>query len=194
MSEKPSEVMDAELIMDCKLGKRGAYNTLMDRWYQRVYNYALRYTGDHHSAEHIAQTTFIQVYRKIDHLKDTRKFKSWIYSIATNFCHSESRKKSAKSKLVTTTLELPQVADFNHPEKIYNQEERGTVLRQILGQISPEQRQVIIMKEYEGLKFREIADALKISENTVKARLYYGLDAMKKIVNKNQWLKEMYYE
>jgi len=186
--------MDAELIIRCKEGQESAYRSLMDRWYARVYNYALRYTGDHHSAENIAQTTFIQVYKKIDHLKDVNKFKSWLYSIATNFCHSESRKTTSRLKLVTTTTELPTVADDQHPGTIYQRQERGAVVRDILAQISPEQRQVIIMKEYEGLKFREIADVLKISENTVKARLYYGLDAMKKIVNNNNWLKDMYYE
>jgi RNA polymerase sigma-70 factor (ECF subfamily) len=59
-----------------------------------------------------------------------------------------------------------------------------------LKELSEEQREVVIMKEYEGLKFREIAEVLNISENTVKSRMYYALDGLKKILDKNNITKE----
>ena len=57
-------------------------------------------------------------------------------------------------------------------------------------ELSEEQREVVIMKEYEGLKFREIAETLSISENTVKSRMYYGLESLKKILERNKVTKE----
>jgi len=63
-------------------------------------------------------------------------------------------------------------------------------LQSCLMQLSQEQREVVIMKEYEGLKFREIAEALNISENTVKSRMYYGLDGLKKILEQKKITKE----
>ena len=77
-----------------------------------------------------------------------------------------------------------------NPEKLMQQAELSDLLQKCLLELSGEQREVIIMKEYEGLKFREIAEALNISENTVKSRMYYGLDGLKKILEKNRITKE----
>jgi RNA polymerase sigma-70 factor (ECF subfamily) len=63
-------------------------------------------------------------------------------------------------------------------------------LQQALFELSDEQREVVIMKEYEGLKFREIAEVLNISENTVKSRMYYGLDGLKKILERKNITKD----
>ena len=76
---------------------------------------------------------------------------------------------------------------------IRKKQQRALVL-QALQQIPKEQRTIIIMKEYEGLKFREIADMLEISENTAKSRLYYGLKALRKIFESNQMKKDLNYE
>ena len=67
------------------------------------------------------------------------------------------------------------------PEEGYQQREQSRQVLQALQKLPVEQRTVIIMKEYEGLKFREIAEILNISENTAKSRLYYGLKGLKKI-------------
>jgi len=63
-------------------------------------------------------------------------------------------------------------------------------LQEALLELNDEQREVVIMKEYEGLKFREIAEVLNISENTVKSRMYYGLDGLRKILEKRNINKE----
>jgi RNA polymerase sigma-70 factor (ECF subfamily) len=71
------------------------------------------------------------------------------------------------------------------PEKDLHNRETSELLTDLLKAIPEEQRTVIIMKEYEGLKFREIAEALGISENTVKSRLYYGLKGLRNMADKN---------
>ena len=77
-----------------------------------------------------------------------------------------------------------------NPERLLRQSELSDLLQKCLMELSEEQREVVIMKEYEGLKFREIAEALNISENTVKSIMYYGLDGLKKIFDKNRITKE----
>jgi RNA polymerase sigma-70 factor (ECF subfamily) len=77
-----------------------------------------------------------------------------------------------------------------NPEKQLRHSELSDLLQQCLMELSDEQREVVIMKEYEGLKFREIAEALNISENTVKSRMYYGLDGLKKILESKNITKE----
>jgi RNA polymerase sigma factor (sigma-70 family) len=77
-----------------------------------------------------------------------------------------------------------------NPERQFRQAELSDLLQQCMMELSDEQREVVIMKEYEGLKFREIAEALQISENTVKSRMYYGLDGLKKILERKNITKE----
>jgi RNA polymerase sigma-70 factor (ECF subfamily) len=79
---------------------------------------------------------------------------------------------------------------YANPESQYQQAELSDILQQALFELSDEQREVVIMKEYEGLKFREIAEVLNISENTVKSRMYYGLDGLKKILERKNITKD----
>jgi RNA polymerase sigma factor (sigma-70 family) len=78
----------------------------------------------------------------------------------------------------------------DNPEKQYQQTELSDILQKSLMELSAEQREVVIMKEFEGLKFREIAEVLNISENTVKSRMYYGLDGLKKILERRNITRE----
>ena len=68
--------------------------------------------------------------------------------------------------------------------------ELADILQAALSELNVEQREVVIMKEYEGLKFREIAEVLNISENTVKSRMYYGLDGLRKILDRKNITKD----
>ncbi|HMI65020.1 MAG TPA: sigma-70 family RNA polymerase sigma factor, partial [Cyclobacteriaceae bacterium] len=77
-----------------------------------------------------------------------------------------------------------------NPESQLRHTELSDLLQKCLTELPPEQREVVIMKEYEGLKFREIADVLNISENTVKSRMYYALDELKRILDRKQITKE----
>ena len=69
----------------------------------------------------------------------------------------------------------------------YTERELADILQEALSELNAEQREVVIMKEYEGLKFREIAEVLNISENTVKSRMYYGLDGLRKILDTKEY-------
>ncbi|MDH4295957.1 MAG: sigma-70 family RNA polymerase sigma factor [Cyclobacteriaceae bacterium] len=79
---------------------------------------------------------------------------------------------------------------MDNPERQLQQRELSDVLQGALLELNNEQREVVIMKEYEGLKFREIAEVLNISENTVKSRMYYGLDGLRKILERKKITKE----
>jgi len=80
------------------------------------------------------------------------------------------------------------------PHQLYQQSERSSIVAEALQKLSEEQRTIIIMKEYEGLKFREIAELLNISENTAKSRLYYGLKNLRKILDDARLSNELNYE
>ncbi len=146
------------------------------------------------------QKTFISMHRNIGNLQDAGRFKSWIYTIAVNYCREETRKKKVKRSISLHDLK-PGEAEESHswelstnrnenPERQLRQSELSDLLQKCLLELSEEQREIVVMKEYEGLKFREIAEVLNLSENTVKSRLYYGLDNLKTILAKRNITRE----
>ena len=172
------------LILNAQAGDNDAFNKLVSLWYKRIYNYAFKYAGSHDMAMDIAQNTFIAVHKKINQLRDVNSFKPWLYRIAINCSHEELRKQKRMSAISLnssinedgdeTQIDIQDDIRYQPDAKLQRQELADLIMSG-LQTLSEEQRLVVIMKEYEGLKFREIAETLEISENTAKSRLYYGL-------------------
>ena len=193
------------LIAAAKDGDPVALNQLVKLWYKRIYNFAYKYFGDHDMAMEVTQKTFISMDKNLKSLKDESSFKSWIYRIASNYCHEEIRKQKRKWVFPFMKVQSRDDQDFiqntestnreSNPESEFAQMELKALLKKALTQLPEEQRMVVIMKEYEGLKIREIAEAMEISENTVKSRLYYALGSLKKTLEKWNINKEtIHYE
>jgi RNA polymerase sigma factor (sigma-70 family) len=188
------------LITRARQGDQNAQGKLVQLWYKRIYNYAYKFFLDHDLAMEVSQKTFISVCKNLAGLQDTARFKSWIYKIAVNYCREEARRKKGNRALSFDVVWNREAEDsprwetsskrHDNPETQYQQAELSDILQDALLQLSEEQREVVIMKEFEGLKFREIAEALNISENTVKSRMYYGLDGLKKILEKRNITKD----
>lgn len=173
------------LVEKSQKGDNHAFGKLVGLWFKRIYNLTMKYFGNHDLAMEVTQRTFIAVYDHIGKLKDIRSFKYWIYKIAINQCHEEERRQKRKNWFsIFQHKEADKIEEIHlDPEKEYHQKEMEEIMNSLLKMIPEEQKIVIIMKEYEGMKFREIAETLGISENTAKSRLYYGLNSLKKMMN-----------
>ena len=188
---------DAKLIESFRNGDIQAFNSLVNRWQQRIHRFAYRYFASHDDAKEITQKTFIKAYKKLDTLEDTEKFSAWIYRIAKNLCLDETKGAGRRRSAPMDALPNNPIAEnlSSNPDRLAQQENLESILQLALKQIPTEQRIVVIMKEYEGLKFREIADILDEPENTVKSRLYYGLKKLRTLFE--QWnikLEALRYE
>lgn len=192
------------IVRNAVRGNERAFSQLMNLWYKRIYNFCFKYFGNHDMAMEVTQSTFISVHKSIGKLKDPESFKSWIYRIALNKCHEEDRKNKRRSWLSIFQKdndEEDHMLQFNHhtddgfynPDKVIEDKEMEDIVMSCLQVIPEEQKILVIMKEYEGLKFREIAASLEISESTAKSRLYYGLKAMKKQLEQRNVYKENIY-
>jgi RNA polymerase sigma factor (sigma-70 family) len=170
------------LIEKSKKGDNKAFGKLVGLWFKRIYNFSLKYFNDHDQAMEATQRTFISVYKSIGKLKDNNSFKTWLYRIALNQCHEEERRTRRRPwySILQSEDVLIKVEPHLDPGKQYDINEREEILMDMIQMLPEEQRIIIIMKEYEGLKFREIAESLQISENTAKSRLYYGLKGLRK--------------
>ena len=188
------------LIARAREGDKNAQGKLVQLWYKRIYNFGYKFFFDHDLAMEVAQKTFISMHKHIGSLQEVTRFKSWLYTIAINYCREEARKKKANRSLSLHDLRPGEgeesyrweesIHRHENPDRQLRHSELSDLLQQCLMELSEEQREVVIMKEYEGLKFREIAEALHVSENTVKSRMYYGLDGLKKILEEKKITKE----
>ncbi|MBL7858739.1 MAG: sigma-70 family RNA polymerase sigma factor [Cyclobacteriaceae bacterium] len=188
------------LISRAMQGDQHAQGKLVQLWYKRIYNYAFKFFLDHDLAMEASQKTFISMCKNVGGLQDAARFKSWLYTIAVNYCREEARKKKVSRSLSFEVVwnheaeESPKWESssqrYDNPERQLQQAELSDMLHEALLELNAEQREVVIMKEYEGLKFREIAEVLNISENTVKSRMYYGLDGLRKILERKNINKE----
>lgn len=188
------------LIVRAKQGDQNAQGKLVQLWYKRIYNFSYKFFVDHDLAMEVTQRTFISMCKNLAGLQDNARFKSWLYKVAVNYCREEVRKKKGSRSLSFDVVWNREAEDsprwesssqrYDNPESQFQQAELSDILQQALLQLSDEQREVVIMKEFEGLKFREIAEALNVSENTVKSRMYYGLDGLKKILQKKNITKD----
>lgn len=183
---------DTELIILYNKGDDSAFNTLMRRYHKPVFNYLLKLTGSREDASDLAQNAFIRCCGSLKKLKDKELFVPWLYKIAANLArdHWRSRKEymsfdSSDNEVINLNASLVSDDDpFENAAAI----DRAAIVRKALLQIPIDQRDVLILKMYQGLKFTEIAEATGDSINTVKSRLYYGLTAMKKILK--NWIPE----
>lgn len=174
---------DAALIAQFQAGHIAAFNTLVERWECPIYNFVLRYAGDRDDARDLCQQTFIRAYKSLRRLRDPDKFTAWIYQIALNACRDAAR--SRKFISLDALWESTPIADAKArtDARAHEQSVRDLIHR-ALQNLPEEQRVVIVMKEYQGLKFTEIAETLNVPINTVKSRMYYGLSALKKIFDR----------
>jgi len=194
---------DGGLINQYLSGDVRAFNLLVSRWELKIFNFIFKVLGKREDAKDVTQQTFIKVYKNLRKLKNPDKFSPWIYQIAMNLCRDQMRKDkrapstSIHGKIRTSNGEEMELADFladdsaSAEDPLY-QGEVVEIIRRGLNMIPAEQRTVIIMKEYQGLKFREIAEILDEPLNTVKSRMYYGLNALRKALADLEIDKEVF--
>lgn len=162
-------VEDADLILKAGRGDVEAYNLLISRWEKRVFNYLLRIVANREDALDLCQDVFLKAYQNLRKLEDAARFGPWLFRIAHNEAYSLFRKQK------------PEV-DVAPPERgdsaIFPIELTITI-RAALGRLSPEQREAVVLKIYQGFKFEEMAEILSCPVSTVKSRLYTALDLLK---------------
>jgi RNA polymerase sigma-70 factor (ECF subfamily) len=169
---------------------------LVVRWEKKLFNFAYRLTGDRDDAFDVCQDSFIRAYESIGQLKDASKFSNWLFKIARNNCISLHRSEEKLPKLEGTgenqdEFNLEEMLSASSQVRIdgpqqFEQSELRLIVGRALDHLPFEQRETVVLKVYEGLKFSEIAEIAECPVSTVKSRLYLGLTQLKKILANNQ--------
>jgi RNA polymerase sigma-70 factor (ECF subfamily) len=162
-----SSVEDNDLVRATLQGDRAAFDELVDRHQMKLFNMALRITGNKDDALDVSQTAFLKAYDNLKQFKPAYRFFSWIYRIAMNEALDLVNRRRALTELKP---EIPQPAAG--PEARYWGNQAGRRLQAALMELKPPYRAVIVLRHLHGLSYREISDVVGAPERTVKSRLF----------------------
>ena len=190
MSQELAKKTDEELVELAQRGDEDSFNQLVIRWERPIYALAYRTLGREDDARDVCQEAFLRAYRALRGFKGQAKFSSWLYRITLNLCRDWIRRhrrvQIQQMPEDTDPLELAaQMGPVESIEDLAARREMTVVVERAMALLPDEQRTAIILKEYHGLTFQEIADLQGCPLSTVKTRLYQGLTVLRRQLERN---------
>src|SRR3954469_12149206 len=181
---------DEELVARSKGGDADSFNQLIRRWERPIYALAYRVIGREEDARDVCQETFLRAFRALPGFKGQAKFSSWLYRIALNLCRDWIRRQRR-----APVMQMPEGIDpgelmaergpVESIETLVSRRQLSGFVEEAMALLPEEQRTAIILKEYHGMTFQEIADMQGCPLSTVKTRLYQGLTVLRRHLEKN---------
>ncbi|MGC4116467.1 MAG: RNA polymerase sigma factor [Myxococcales bacterium] len=185
-------VADEKLMLAYKAGDVRSFEELVRRHRGAVYNFLFRLSNNRQRAEDLLQETWLKVVRSAGTYEAKAKFTTWVYTIARNLCMDAIRKDSYRKadSLDATSGEgederalSEKVASADaQPDRTAHAASLRPVLAKAISRLPPEQREVFVLREYHGVQFKDIAEVTGVPENTVKSRMRYALESLRKFL------------
>jgi RNA polymerase sigma-70 factor (ECF subfamily) len=180
---------DEDLVARAQGGDVDSFNQLILRWERPIYALAFRVLGREEDARDVSQEAFLRAFRALPGFKGQAKFSSWLYRIALNLCRDWIRKqRRAPVQQIPEGVDPVEMAGESGPAESIEDLVARNQLSEIVGEamklLPEEQRTAIILKEYHGMTFQEIADLQGCPLSTVKTRLYQGLTVLRRHLEK----------
>ncbi len=173
MSDHP----DWDLVALAREGDMEAFAELVQRYERPVVHFCQRMIGSREDAEDVAQESFVRVYRYLERLQPSAKFSTLLFGIARNlalnFIRDSGRRGRGKTYSLTTdeSLEQPVEDERMRPDRKARLREIESLIEEGMAMLSPEHREVLLLREFQGLDYSSIADIVKCRKGTVKSRI-----------------------
>ena len=182
---------DEELVARSIGGDADSFNELILRWERPIYALAYRTIGREEDARDVCQETFLRAFRALPGFRGQAKFSSWLYRIALNLCRDwirrERRAPIAQPPEDVDVMELAAASEPSESiEDLVARKDLSRAVERAMALLPDEQRTAIVLKEYHGLTFQEIAELLGCPLSTVKTRLYQGLTVLRRELAKGE--------
>ena len=186
---------DSEVVGAFLGGEERAYGELVDRYQTRLLNFVYRTIGDRERAEDLVQEVFIRVYRHLHRFDRSKKFSTWIYTIASNLAKNELRNRSRNPLVLFQTLRGNSADDDRplqfedssmRPDDMYRKRHLKALVDRATAQLPEHHRQVFVLRELEGKLYEEIAEITDCNLGTVKSRLNRARNAFASMIE--PWL------
>ena len=190
-SAAASDVSDESLLVQYRqTGDRSLFEALIDRYQAEIFSYLRRYVGDSDTAEEAFQGTFLQVHLKCYQFDSSRRFRPWLYGIATNQA-IDAQRRNKRHRMISldrtsftdnddraSSWAEKLVGDSPDPHATAAEEENGRWINESVAGLGETMQQVINLVYYQGLKYREAAEILGIPVGTVKSRLHVAIQRL----------------
>jgi RNA polymerase sigma-70 factor, ECF subfamily len=180
---------DFTLIRSIQVGDHQAFESLVRRYQHQVANLIYLTMGNRDDVDDIAQEVFIRVYKSLSKFKFDASFFSWLYRITMNLCIDEIRKRKIRrvlslNYLTEDTLEKSRKSkDYTMASDLVLTEEKRQVIQSALQRLTPEHREVLVLREYQDLSYNEIAETLGLRLEAVKSRIFRARMELKNLLN-----------
>lgn len=173
---------DAALIRAFHEGDRAAFDRLVLKHKDRLFNLCYRFLGDYEEANDSAQETFIKVYRSLNRFRFESAFSTWLYRIAVNTCKNRLKSSAHRQKRRMVPLDNPVSANHGSPGREIQDEsqspdnelekkENMRAIQEAINALPPEQKEVVTLRDIEGFSYEEVAEITGLNLGTVKSRL-----------------------
>jgi RNA polymerase sigma-70 factor (ECF subfamily) len=177
MLDREAEESDAQLVRQTKAGDTQAFGRLVERYMRRAYYGALGLVRSPEDAMDLSQEAFVRAYRARHKIDPDRPFYAWLYQIIRRLCFNHTRDRGTRRRGIAAAGDwLTEQAEARsagtHPHRALASAEASAQVRAALEGLSDRDREVLVLKEFEGLRYREIAELLSIPIGTVMSRLY----------------------
>ena len=173
---REQEALTVQRVLD---GNADEYEKLVLEYQKNVYNLALRMTGDPEDAADMAQEAFIKAYSSLSGYRGDSKFSVWLYRIVSNVCLDFLRAKKRRQTVSLSVTdddgedtELDIADESKSPERIFERAMTRDAVRRGLAALTPEYRQILILRELQAMSDKEIAEVLGLESGTVKSRIF----------------------
>jgi RNA polymerase sigma-70 factor (ECF subfamily) len=181
---------DHRLIAECLQGRTAAFDELVRRYQDRLYNTVYRLVDNAEDAQDVVQDAFLNAYQSLDSFKGDSLFFTWLYRIAINTAISLKRKQkvtlSIDGRNGESRVEPLDVSEFSRPGHALEMAEQEQRVHKALGQLSLEHRTVLILKDMDGKKYDEMAQILGVPIGTIRSRLHRARAELRELLEKDE--------
>jgi RNA polymerase sigma-70 factor, ECF subfamily len=187
---------DSAVVSAFLAGEERAFQELVERYQTRLLNFIFRTIGDRERAEDLVQEVFIRVYRHIHRFDRSKKFSTWVYTIASNLAKNELRNRSRNPLVLFQTMKGSAREDDDRPlqfedttarpDDLYRKRHLRELVEETVAQLPEHHRQVFVLRELEGKSYEEIAEITDCNLGTVKSRLNRARNAFASMIE--PWL------
>ncbi|OGW38209.1 MAG: hypothetical protein A2Y97_08970 [Nitrospirae bacterium RBG_13_39_12] len=193
--EKTLSDEDTEHVTLCKRGNIDAFEMLVKKHQKRILNIAYRMLGNYEEACEITQDAFVSAYKGIRNFQEKSMFSTWLYSIVVNLSRNRLKQLKIKRYREEFSLDDPVFTDDGQI-KVEHTSEESSILEKLekkeiqqkvqgcIDSLDYEHKEIIVLRDIQGFSYDEMSDMLKVSEGTVKSRLFRARDALKNCLKK----------
>jgi RNA polymerase sigma-70 factor, ECF subfamily len=173
---------DFSLIRDFQSGDKSAFDALVLRYKDRIFNLCFRFFGDYHEAEDSAQDVFLKTYNSLKGFRFESSFFTWLYRITINTCKNKMKSMDYRYRKTDVRNNIPEESvDGNQMEQTLNShgdpvrelenKERAKILQEAVDALPSDQKSVVILRDMQGLSYEEITDITGFKLGTLKSKL-----------------------